>query len=224
MKKLALLLSVLLLAACATPGPPVRPNDREWNALVSEYQNLQSLRASAPQPPAGATRKQQIELLLANDRKIQPLYDPFMARIVEYLDRTGDPRAAHVVATEKIRIGDEYLNVLSHFDKAVNSYQAALDLDPTNEDARARLSRAQKLRFVSMEQFSTVNDGMKEDRVRAAVGMPREDWIKQVVQRNRVYTVWIFPKQDGGAAAIYFQDGVVYHTNWNAAPPRTDAK
>ena len=214
----------MVLAGCATPGPPTRPNDREWNALMTEYQNLQSLRSGIAQPPSGATRKQQIEALLANDRKVQPVYDPFMARLAEYLDRTGDPRAAHVVAVEKIRIGDEYLNVLSHFDKAVNSYQAALDIDPTNEDARARLARAQKLRFVSMEQFSTVTEGMKEDVVRGSVGMPREDWIKQVVQRNRVYTVWIFPKQDGGAAAIYFQDGVVYHTNWNAAPPRTEAK
>ena len=51
------------------------------------------------------------------------------------------------------------------------------------------------------------------------VGLPREDWIKQVVQNNRVYSVWIYPKEDGGASAIYFDNGIVYHTNWNAAAP-----
>jgi len=51
--------------------------------------------------------------------------------------------------------------------------------------------------------------------VQKLVGLPREDWIKQVVQNNRVYAVWIYPKSDGGASAIYFDNGVVYHTNWN---------
>jgi len=60
---------------------------------------------------------------------------------------------------------------------------------------------------------------MKEDQVRQFIGLPREDWIKQVVQNGRVYSVWIYPKEDGGAAAVYFDNSVVYHTNWNAAAP-----
>jgi Lhr-like helicase len=59
----------------------------------------------------------------------------------------------------------------------------------------------------------------KEEAVQRLIGLPREDWIKQVVQNNRVYSVWIYPKADAGAAAIYFDNGVVYHTNWNAAAP-----
>jgi len=51
----------------------------------------------------------------------------------------------------------------------------------------------------------------------------REDWIKQVIQKNRAYSVWIYPKRDGGASAIYFDNGVVYHTNWNAAPASSQA-
>ena len=70
-----------------------------------------------------------------------------------------------------------------------------------------------------MASFAAVKNGMKEDDVRRMVGLPREDWIKQVVQNNRVYSVWIYPKEDGGASAIYFDNGVVYHTNWNAAAP-----
>ena len=70
-----------------------------------------------------------------------------------------------------------------------------------------------------MSAFATVKQGMKEDEVRGIVGLPREDWIKQVVQNSRVYSVWIYPKSDGGASAVYFDNGVVYHTNWNAAAP-----
>jgi hypothetical protein len=70
-----------------------------------------------------------------------------------------------------------------------------------------------------MTAFANVKTGMKEDAVQRLVGLPREDWIKQVVQNNRVYSVWIYPKADGGASAVYFDNGVVYHTNWNAAAP-----
>ena len=70
-----------------------------------------------------------------------------------------------------------------------------------------------------MTDFATVKTGMKEEEVRRIVGVPREDWIKQVVQNKRVYSVWIYPKADGGASAVYFDNGVVYHTNWNASAP-----
>ncbi len=82
-----------------------------------------------------------------------------------------------------------------------------------------RIVNAEQRRFVSMNAFAGVKTGMSEADVRKLVGLPREDWIKQVVQNRRVYSVWIYPKADGGASAIYFDNGVVYHTNWNAAAP-----
>ena len=53
---------------------------------------------------------------------------------------------------------------------------------------------------------------MKEDAVRSLAGLPREDWIKQVVQNNRVYSkkhypgalnYWTFPtiEPDNGDVA-----------------------
>jgi hypothetical protein len=59
---------------------------------------------------------------------------------------------------------------------------------------------------------------MREPEVQALVGDPREDWIRQKIEGSRVFSVWIYPRRDGGAAAVYFEGGVVYHTNWDAAP------
>jgi hypothetical protein len=121
-------------------------------------------------------------------------------------------------------MGDQFMGVLSRYDRAISFYQDALAVDPGNADARARITLAQSRRFVPMTAFANVKNGMKEDDVRGLVGLPREDWIKQVVQNNRVYSVWIYPKGDGGAAAVYFDNGVVYHTNWNAAAPPAATK
>ena len=221
----ALLLLVLLAACAAAPsGPPTTPNEKEWAGITADYQWIQTLRAAQKQPPPSATRKEQIELLLENHKKIEPPYVAFVDKAREYFERTADPRAGQLLAREKIILGDEYMGVLARYDKAIALYNEALELDPANADARSRITLAEQRRYVSMSSFATVKTGMKEEEVRRIVGVPREDWIKQVVQNNRVYSVWIYPKADGGASAIYFDNGVVYHTNWNAAaPPQSGA-
>ena len=214
-----LLLFVFLLTACAASGPSQRPNDREWNLLMADYQWIQTLRDAQKDVPPGATRKEQIEVRLENHRKIEPTLVAFLDKLHEYHDRTRDPRATPILAREKIIVGDDYMNLLARYDRAIDFYRAALEIDPASQEAQQKLALAERRRFVSMSAFASVKGGMKEQEVRTLIGVPREDWIKQVVQNSRVYSVWIYPKSDGGASAVYFDNGVVYHTNWNAAAP-----
>jgi hypothetical protein len=213
------LVFALIFTACATPGPPTQPNDREWSLLTADYQWLETLRKAQVLPPATASRKQQIEARLANMQKIQPVYDAVVDKMHTYYERTHDPRAAQLLAKEKVALGDEYMNVLSRYDAAIARDREAQQYEPADVSIAQRIAAAEQKRFVSVSAFAAVKNGMKEDDVRSTVGLPREDWIKQVVQNNRVYSVWIYPKSDGGAAAIYFDNGLVYHTNWNAAAP-----
>lgn len=213
-----LILLAIFVAACAS-GPPTQPNDREWQQIMGDYAWIESVRKAQPAPPANASRKQMIEAALETQRKLEPNYQAFIDRVKEYNDRTHDPRAAKLLAEEKIRMGDEYMDLLSRYDKALEFYRAAVQLDPMNQEANQRVATAESRRYVSITAFANVHSGMKEDDVRKLIGLPREDWIKQVVQNGRVYSVWIFPKSDGGASAVYFDNGVVYHTNWNAAAP-----
>ncbi len=219
MRTSVFVLSSVLVAGCVSTALPTRPNDREWNLLSADSTWIETLRKAQPVPSANASRKQMIETELQNHRKIEPLYVAFIDKLKEYHDRTGDPRAAALLAREKVAMGDDYMNVLSRYDRALVFYRAALQLDPNNVEIQRRIETAEGRRYVSMAAFANVRAGMKEDDVRNLVGLPREDWIKQVVQNSRVYSVWIYPKSDGGASAIYFDNGVVYHTNWNAAAP-----
>ncbi len=215
----ALLILLLTALACAPAGPPTLPNDREWSLITADYQWLVTVRSAQKKPEPTATRKERIELALDNLKKLEPTYNAFMDKVHEYHKRTGDPRAAAFLAREKIILGDEYMSVLSRYERALDLYREALELQPNSPDAQQRIAYVNEKRYVSMTAFANVKTGMKEDAVQRLVGLPREDWIKQVVQNNRVFSVWIYPKSDAGAAAIYFDNGVVYHTNWNAAAP-----
>jgi tetratricopeptide (TPR) repeat protein len=210
---------ILVSLACAPAGPPTAPSDREWSLLTADYQWLETVRNAQKQPAVTAPRKERIEATLENMKRLEPTYQPFVDKVAAYYYRTKDPRAAALLAREKILLGDQYMSILSRYDKAITLYREALDYQPGSADAQQRIAIAEQRRYVAMTDFGTVRTGMKEEAVQRAIGLPREDWIKQVVQNNRVYSVWIYPKSDGGAAAIYFDNGVVYHTNWNAAAP-----
>ncbi len=219
MRNALLSLLVLSFLSCVPAGPPAAPNDREWSLITADYQWLETVRGAQKQPAVNATRKERIELTLDNMRKLEPTYNAFINKLHEYHERTADPRAAALLAREKILLGDQYMSVLSRYEKAIELYREALEILPTSTDAQQRIATAEQRRYVSMSAFANVKPGMKEEAVQGLVGLPREDWIKKVVQNNRVYSVWIYPKADGGASAIYFDNGVVYHTNWNAAAP-----
>jgi tetratricopeptide (TPR) repeat protein len=223
MRKALVTLS-LLAFACVSTGPDPKAGEREWSLLQADYQWIQTLRNAQRQPVPTSPRKEQIELVLDNLKKIEVPLNAFIAKAGAYLQRTGDPRAARLLANEKIFLGDQYMNILSRYDRALEYYRSALETEPGHPDAQARIAAAEQRRYVSMAAFATVKQGMKEQDVQGIVGLPREDWIKQVVQKNRVYSVWIYPKADGGASAIYFDNGVVYHTNWNAAAPSASAR
>lgn len=188
--------------------------------LEAEYRLIESQRRAAPTPSNRASRREQIEVRLATLRKLEGSYTLFMERLREYHARTSDPRAASLYASEKVRLGDEYAELLSRYDRAIEMYNSALLIDPGNVGASQRLAQTRLRRYVDLGRFSSVKNGMKEEDVRGILGMPREDWIKQIVQKGKVYSVWIYPKEDGGACAVYFDNSVVYFMNWNAAATR----
>ena len=218
MKNTLLTLVALLLAGVMSASAAASSAKGEWEAIEADYKWLETLRVSAPPVDPRAPRKERIELYLQNERKVEPVYARFIEKLESYYQKTGDPRAAQLFAREKIRIGDGYMEILARYDRAINMYRSALYIDPNNAEAKAKLELAEARRYVAPDAFTKVRSGMREPEVQEILGDPREDWIRQKIEGTRVFSVWIYPRRDGGAAAVYFEGGVVYHTNWDAAP------
>lgn len=214
---------IALLALHASVSLAESPKG-EWDAIEADYKWLDTLRKSAAPLDATAPRKQRIEDYLQNERKLEPVYARFIEKLETYYQKTGDPRAASLFAKEKIRIGDGYMEILARYDRAINMYRAALYVDPNNEEAKRKLELAESRRYIDPDEFAKLKSGMLELAVQSVVGVPREDWIRQKIEGARVFSVWIYPRRDGGAAAVYFEGGVVYHTNWDAAPAPTPVR
>src|ERR1700719_1275108 len=155
---------VLLAVACAT-GPSTQPNDREWGAIMTDDAWIESVRKAQAARPANASRRQMIEIALETRRKLEPTYASFIDRVKEYHDRTQDPRAAKLLASEIIMMGDKHMDLLSRCDKALEFYRAAVPLDPMNAEANQRVATAESRRFVSIAAFANLHADIKEDDV-----------------------------------------------------------
>jgi tetratricopeptide (TPR) repeat protein len=215
-RKGGLWLVVLLFGFGCASAPPRETTTDPWEELLREYQQIEAIRG-AVEIPAGP-RRAQVEALLERQRRLEPLHVTFLAKLKAYHETTADPRAATLYARERILLGDDYSKYLARYDRALELYQSALQLDPSNAVVRERISFAEQRMFISESGFFQVQPGMRENAVSEILGYPRIDWMRETIRDGRLFTVWIYPKRDGGAAAVYFDNGVVYHKNWTAAP------
>lgn len=192
------------------------PAQDTWTKLRAQYDAIEAVRASNPVPQAD--RREQIEVLLKRQQQLEPIYAPFVATLRTYVEQTADPRAKSLFARERILMGDEYAYYLARYDRAIRMYRSALEMDPDNAAIRDRIAAAEQRLFLSSQQFGRIQPSMTQAEVAALIGYPRVDWVRENIRDGRVYAVWIYPKEDGGAAAVYFDNGVLYHKNWDAAP------
>ncbi len=213
-RMLPMLVSIIVIG-CAQAIVRTPEQDR-WSELRSQYETIESVRASSPIPAAG--RREQIAALLERQKRLEPIYVPFMATLRSYVEESADARARALYARERILMGDEYAHYLARYDRAISLYRSALELDPGNAAIEERIAAAEDRLYLSPRKFGDIQPSMSQADVVSIVGYPRIDWVRETVRDGRTYTVWIYPKADGGAAAVYFDNGILYHKNWDAAP------
>ena len=72
------------------------------------------------------------------------------------------------------------------------------------------------MRFINQERFDLVKNNMTMDEVKEIAGVPYYQNIQ--LDEKRGVETWLYRKEDGGAAAIYFKtnNGKTYNKKWDA--------
>jgi PBP1b-binding outer membrane lipoprotein LpoB len=79
-----------------------------------------------------------------------------------------------------------------------------------------KITEYEDWRFITKERFDLVEKGMTPDEVKEKVGVP---YFRNIQENPDKTTTWKYPRREGGAAAIYFNKGKVYHTKFDAVKP-----
>ncbi|HEX2464981.1 MAG TPA: hypothetical protein VHR17_10180 [Thermoanaerobaculia bacterium] len=204
----------------------------EWATIERERAALDGLRAEL-----AAAREQDASATPELETRVGHSTDRFLERLVAFINQhagarepNGTAKAAPELAaairmksSEDLLLAREYIERGGDYAKAIDILASAEVVDPDNSELVAARAEAERLRYMDQERFARVEKGMTEDDVRAELGQVKQ----QNVREETGQVVWLYPRENGAAAAVFFRAGregvlAVDDTNFEAVPSPTD--
>jgi outer membrane protein assembly factor BamE (lipoprotein component of BamABCDE complex) len=232
-----LLAALLCLPACRDSrndprqAQQIEVSAAEWNWLQTAHQELAEKRARLTRAEATAANPPAEELARLR-REVDALSIELNRRLVEYInanavaqDETPGDRliaAIRMKSDEDIRLARDYIEKAGDYRRAIEIYETALAADPANPRLREGLENARERRYVTLERFAHLKEGMTQAEVRRLLGPPNLQDVRAYPERG--VTAWFYPKDaSGAAAAVWFrEDGPapeVYQLDFDAIRP-----
>jgi hypothetical protein len=212
---------------------------QEWASLQESKRQLDAkraqlaeLRGRLEETPDLAPLKAQADQL---EEEIGSAADALGGRLINHINSleievgavlSPDQQAAlRMKSDEDMVVAREFIERGGDYRRAIDIYQAALQVDPDNQRLKDELAAAEANRWMTQERFVQVKKGMSQNEVRKLLGPPNLHNIHDYPEKQTV--AWLYPKgPDRSAAGVYFQkkgDGPykVYLADFNAvkAPP-----
>lgn len=114
----------------------------------------------------------------------------------DFMDRAGDYRRA--------------IELL----ETAEGYFTAVNLSPPPA-LLAIKEKAKVFRYITKERFDQLKKGMTEEQVKAITGTPFYANVRESDVKGRKIVSWLFNRQDGEVAGLYFEKGKLYALKWN---------
>jgi tetratricopeptide (TPR) repeat protein len=220
-----LLLALLPCTACGGPDEEDRAAQSHAVAADAEWAWLQRARRDLEARRAGlAGAEEQVRKGgkdPAADPAVQPLARGVRARTDELRRRllafindnppaAGEKPAGRTLEAIRMKSGEDILAAREHVEDggdyrtAIDIYEAALAVDPDNRLLQQELKSARARRYMTQERFAQVQEGMAPEQVRALLGPPNVNDIREYPDRG--VTAWFYAKDArGAAAAVWFE-------------------
>jgi outer membrane murein-binding lipoprotein Lpp len=139
----------------------------------------------------------------------------------DFPDDPATVAGLNIYADEAILIADDTVLKAGDYKKATDQlgsavgYYESLSI-PVYPTLAEKLTEFEELRFINKDRFDLVTKNMTMDEVKEIVGVPYYQNIQ--LDEKRGVETWLYRKEDGGAAAIYFKtkNGKTYDKKWDA--------
>ena len=213
--------------------------NQSYDALQQARQDLAALRSELAEQEATPERSRSAEQtaridelrtkIAAQDADNASNYDDLQTKLANFLtialnDFPNDPETMAGLRTyseEAMAYADDAVEKAGDYKKAIDQLELAKGYyeqiqKPVYEPLNVRISELDELRYITEERFDQITKGMTEAQVKEAAGTPYYRNIKED-QEKKVIT-WLYPKREGGAAAVYFKmdNRKVYSKNFDA--------
>lgn len=226
----------LLLIAAIACSPGEAPDDGV-DPLVAGVAAAEEAKAALD-----AKREQLAELLGAGEAdettlselaaEIQSDAEAFGQQIVDVINGSGmiqgEPlnelqlRAVRLKSAEEMHVARQYIDEIGNYERAIAIYEEAFALDPDNPELQEAMERATRDRYMTRERFDQARQGMSDARIRELLGPVRPNSVREFDRNGRELVAWLYPREDGGAAGVWFERKSgkleVYRLNFEETP------
>lgn len=228
------LLGIAVLTACGGPAEEDREAQTHAVAADSEWAWLQRARKELDAKRAELARADRADgpaaQPLAND--VSARTEELRRRLLAFINDNPPPagekpagrtlEAIRMKGDEDVLVAHQHVNEGGDYRMAIDIYEAALAVDPDNPRLKQELEAAQARRYMKPERFAQVQEGMSPEQVRALLGPPNVNDVREYPERG--VTGWFYAKDaKGAAAAVWFEKKggrqVVYELDFDALPP-----
>lgn len=215
--------SVVLLAALSgcsgsSDEPGVDPLEAQVAAAETAKASLDAKRAELAELVATDEGDEAQRDTLAD--AITAEAEAFGQQIVDVINSAGlvageplselQQRAVRLKSAEEIYVARQYIDNIGNYERAIAIYEDALALDPDNVELQQALAQANANRFITRERFDQAHNGMTDQHILELLGPPRPNNIKEWTRNGRQILAWLYPREDGAAAGVWFEkkDGI----------------
>lgn len=241
---LALALCVALVSCTGGDDEAVQNAERQaqLDALAQQQQELQAARqelsdleARLADAEAGDLPEGEVDVTALRteveqkDAQVTTMSETLNQGLADFINADppveGEPidplveRAFVLKADEDVAIAKEYITEGGDYARAIGIYDDILSFDPDNTAAQEAKAEAERLRYMTEERFTQVQEDMTQAQVVQVVGPANVRNRREYADQGVV--AWYYPKSAAGdAAAIFFRkrndQWVVYRTDFNA--------
>ncbi len=181
--------------------------------------------AAAP-PPSPEELATQAEAL---QQEVYGLADTFGARLAQFINDQGisvggeltemQAGAIRMKSDEDIELARDYIERGGEYQRAIDIYSQAMIFEPDYDRLLAAKADAETKRYMTEERMAEVKKNMTEAEVRALLGTPKTQNVREFEQGGVVG--WFYPKEEPNtAAAVFFKEKKgefkVYKTDFEA--------
>ena len=211
-----------------------------WNHLNESRDKVKTMNESlaelqaTPSRKLDADQKQQLTTLPEEISKTvqsnSAAYDELQEKLATFLtgalnDHPNAPETAEglkIYSEEAMYTAEDAVDKAGDYKKALDILQTAKTYYDTvgiqpYQPLVDKMAEFEDMRFITKERFDLVTKGMTEDEVAKVAGPPY--YLNK--KHERGIDFWLYPRREGGAAAIYFNNKhKVYNKNFDAVKPK----
>lgn len=214
----------------------------DWAGLRQQREDLAAARSALAEAEAVPARKRddaskaQLQELPAKITELEQStsagYDALQEKLAaflttglnEYPDAPATSEGLKIYADEGIFNAEDIIRKSGDYKKAIETLQTAksyfetVGLEPYGP-LKDAMTRYDDLRYITRERFDQIKKGMTEDEVSAIAGVPY--YMNKKRDEKRGVEYWLYPRREGGAAAVYFNKRrTAYSKKFDAVKPK----